>query len=184
MKAFKTYRIELKNLSLSETYEFNYELGNEFFESLDGPEVRQGNVDVSLSVIRVSSAFELDFYIKGKVTVTCDRCLDDMEIPVETENRLIVTFGEAYVEISDDQIIVSEEDGFIDVAWYIYEFIALAIPVKRVHESGECNEIMTSKLRELCVDEVNEDDDVSGSTEEQQQIDPRWNALRNLMRDN
>ena len=181
----KIYQIDLKSLSPAITYTFDYKLGDEFFESIDGPEVRHGIINVSLSVVRLSSVFELEFRIEGKVTVICDRCLDDMEIPIETINRLIVTFGEAYVETSDEQIIVSEDEGFIDVAWYIYEFTALSIPVKHIHESGGCNEIMTSKLKELCVDEVNEEEeDVSDATEGQRPIDPRWNALRNLIESN
>ena len=196
----KTYQIDLKNLSLSDNYEFDYVLENEFFESVDGPEVRQGKVNVSLSVLRMSSAFELNFRTEGIVTVICDRCLEDLEIPVETINRLIVTFGEMYTETSDEQVIVSEDEGFINVAWYMYEFIALAIPIKHFHEPGECNEEMASKLSELCVDEVSEDDEfskdedsefskdgereASGHEKSVKPTDPRWEALRNLIGDN
>ena len=180
----KKYHIDLKNLSLSEAYKFEFVLEDEFFESVDGPEVKQGKVNVSLNVVRVSSAFELDFQIKGVVMVTCDRCLEDMEIPVETINRLIVTFGETYAETSDEQIIVSEEDGFINVAWYMYEFIALAIPMKRIHNAGECNEVMALKLNEFCVDNTTENDQFSEPDNDNRPVDPRWNVLRNLVGDN
>ena len=180
----KTYKIDLKSLSLAETYKFNYVLEDEFFESVDGPEVSHGKVNVSLSVIRMSSAFELDFHINGVVTVMCDRCLEDMEISVEAINRLIVTFGEMYAETSDEQIIISEEEGFINVAWYMYEFIALSIPIKHVHEPGECDEVMASKLNELCVDEFNDDGEVSEQGKSSRPADPRWDALRNLIGDN
>ncbi|MDR2915355.1 MAG: DUF177 domain-containing protein [Tannerella sp.] len=185
MRTLKIYQIDLKNLSPAKTYEFDYVLDNEFFENVNGPEVKEGKVNVSLSVVRISSAFELDFRIEGVVTVTCDRCLDDMEIPVETINRLIITFGEMYAETSDEQIIISEEEGFINIAWYMYEFIALAIPMKHVHKPGECNEVMASKLNELCVDESEVDDEeVPESEDDIQPVDPRWNVLRNLIGDN
>jgi uncharacterized metal-binding protein YceD (DUF177 family) len=195
----KRYRIDLKSLLQATIYEFNYVLGNDFFEGVDGPEVKQGNVNVLLSVVHASSAFELEFHVKGIVTVPCDRCLDDMDVPVETVNRLVVTFGEAYAETSDEHVIVSEEEGFINVAWYMYEFIALAIPIKHVHEPGGCNEMMASKLNELCVDEVAGDDlfheanetgdDTNNDNEsfrkqDHKPTDPRWDALRNLMGDN
>ena len=200
MGTLKTYQIDLKNLSLSDNYEFDYVLENEFFESVDGPEVRQGKVNVSLSVVRMASAFELNFRIEGVVMVACDRCLEDMEFPVETINRLIVTFGEMYTETSDEQVIVSEDEGFINVAWYMYEFIALAIPIKHVHEPGECNEVMASKLNELCVDELGDDSEVSededgdisgdgdreasGHEKSNRSTDPRWDTLRDLIGDN
>ncbi|MDR1380365.1 MAG: DUF177 domain-containing protein [Tannerella sp.] len=198
MERLKTYQIDLKNFFPAVKYQFDYVLGDDFFKSVDGPEVRQGNVNVSLSVVYAASAFELDFHIDGVVTVTCDRCLDDMEIPVKTEDRLIVTFGEAYAEVSDVHIVISEDEGFINVAWYMYQFIALAIPIKHVHEPGGCNEMMALKLKELCVDEIVEDEGLFQETDEQDEIgsaepdaggydrpvDPRWETLRNLIRDN
>ena len=36
--------------------------------------------------------FEMNFQIEGVVVVPCDRCLDDMEIPIDTHNRLVVKF--------------------------------------------------------------------------------------------
>lgn len=33
-------------------------------------------------------------------------------------------------------VIVPEEDGYINVAWFMYEFIALSIPMKHVHAPG------------------------------------------------
>jgi uncharacterized metal-binding protein YceD (DUF177 family) len=196
LERLKIYQIDLKSLSPAMNYQFDYVLGDDFFESVDGPEVRQGNINVSLSVVHASSAFELNFHIDGVVTVTCDRCLDDVEIPVETRNRLIVTFGETYNEMSDEHIVVSEDEGFINVAWYIYQFIALAIPIKRVHEPGGCNEMMVSKLKELCVDEIAEDEDLFREADESggsdgddagrhnKPIDPRWETLRHLIEDN
>ena len=165
------------------TYNFDYLLDNAFFESVDGPEVRKGKVDVSLAVTCVSSVFKMTFRLKGVVMVTCDRCLDDMELPIETTNRLNVTFGEMYTEASDEQLVVSEEDGFIDIAWYMYEFIALAIPIKHIHEFGDCNEVMASKLRELCVD-VQDENDGAELADDRRKVDPRWDALRNLVEDN
>ena len=199
MERLKTYRIDLKNLARGVTYQFDYVLGDDFFERMDGSEIRHGNINVSLSVVHASSAFELNFHMDGVVTGTCDRCLDDVEIPVMTENRLLITFGETYAEISDEYIVISEDEGFIDVAWYMYEFIALAMPIKHVHETGECNEMMALKLRELCVDEIAEDEDSFRETDDSDEIngsgddtvpvsgknnkpiDPRWEALRNLI---
>lgn len=149
----KQYQIDLRKLSPSTTYKFDYLLDNDFFERVEGPEVRKGKVQVALNVVRVLSTFEMDFQLKGVITVACDRCLEDLDIAVETTNRLFVTFGEMYIETSDDHIIIAKEEGYINIAWYLYEFIALTIPIKHIHEQGDCNEIMISKLREICVED-------------------------------
>lgn len=91
--------------------------------------------------------FEMNFQIEGVVVVPCDRCLDDMEIPIDTHNRLVVKFGKEYAEESDEVVVIPEEEGAINLAWFLYEFIALAVPMKHVHAPGKCNKAMSSKLK-------------------------------------
>ena len=95
-----------------------------------------------------------------------------MEQPIETDNRLVVKLGSTNSE-DDDTVIVDENEGILDTSWYIYEFIALAIPIQHVHATGKCNPAMTKALEELSADR-------SGDEESSQAIDPRWEALLKL----
>ena len=172
---------------LTDTAEYQYQLDNEFFLDLDAPEVQKGQVNVILKVRKTSGVYQLDFQTEGKVIVICDRCLDEMEQPIETEDRLKVKLGSEYSEV-DDMVIVPEEEGYINVAWFIYEFIALSIPMKHVHAPGECNKDMVSKLsKHLRVSGDDEDDDdffEEGASDEPQAIDPRWNELKKILDNN
>ena len=138
------------------------------------PEVQKGNVKVSLNVKRLSQAFELNFQTEGIVKLICDRCLDEMNQPVHSVDRLVVKLGDEYAEEDDDLVVIPESEGLINVAWYMYEFIALAIPIKHVHAEGECNEEMSKKLGELS----------HTSTDDNMQVDPRWNELKRLLDNN
>jgi uncharacterized metal-binding protein YceD (DUF177 family) len=73
----------------------------------------------------------------------------------------------------DDVVIVDENEGILDTAWLIYEFIALAIPIKHVHAPGKCNSAMTQKLQELS-------GAVRSGEEDDKEVDPRWEKLKNL----
>ncbi|HBG56494.1 MULTISPECIES: YceD family protein [unclassified Proteiniphilum] len=188
MAKFSLYNISLKNLSAGlHTYE--YELDRKFFEAIDGDEVKKGNVKVTATVRRTSSTFEINFDINGVVQVPCTRCLDDVDQEVDTKNRLIVKFGKEYSEESDEIVIIPEEEGEINIAWFLYEFIALAIPIKHVHPSGECNRLVSSKLRKHRAvndddddmsDEDAPDDDEFTNEDDAQVTDPRWDALKGL----
>ncbi|MDR2145711.1 MAG: DUF177 domain-containing protein [Tannerella sp.] len=167
-------------MSPASTLQFDYELDNIFFDLVEGTEVKQGKVSVTVQVTKISSAYELHFHTEGAVTVECDRCLGDMEIPVEADNKLVVTLGETYSETSDEHVTVSEEEGMINVAWFMYEFIVLALPLKRVHPAGECDEKMASKLREYSVEQADGD---AAADSENVRIDARWEALRKLTED-
>ena len=186
MGKFELYTIDLKNLTPG-THDFEYLLENKFFVDIDGNEVHKGHVRVQLAVKKSSVAFELNFQIAGTVIIPCDRCLDDMELPIETQDKLIVKFGKEYAEESDEIVIVPEEEGTINVAWFIYEFIALAIPIKHVHAAGKCNKAMAAKLRQHTA--ISRDDLVEPLDEGQEEAsdeqdagvsDPRWDALKGL----
>ena len=54
----------------------------------------------------------------GVVWVPCDRCLDDMEQPITSADKLMVKFGTEYAEEGDNLIVIPEEEGLINVAWF------------------------------------------------------------------
>lgn len=188
MGKFGIYNIDLKELAPG-VHDFEFLLDNKFFADIDGTEVQKGKVKASVSVKRGAMMFELGFHLEGVAIVPCDRCLDDMEVPIDTHNRLVVKFGKEYSEEGDDIVIVPEEEGEINIAWFLYEFIALAIPMKHVHAPGKCNKTMAAKLRQHSsrrVDEEDEmDDDMSESDtpfeDDKNYTDPRWDALRGLI---
>ena len=192
MGKFKLYNVDLKNLTPG-IHEFEYLLENKFFVDIDGDQVQKGKVKVNLTVKRSSMMFEMNFQIEGVVMVPCDRCLDDMELPIDTHNRLVVKFGKEYAEESDEVVVIPEDEGAINLAWFLYEFIALAIPMKHVHAPGKCNKAVTSKLSKHLKTDANEDsdevfdtggDDIVVEEEMEEQIDPRWNELKKILDNN
>jgi uncharacterized metal-binding protein YceD (DUF177 family) len=167
----ETYKIDLKGLQ-EDTAVRDYELGDDFFKALDGSLLEHGTLHVSVSIRKITGFFELLFHTEGTVTVSCDRCLDDMEQPIVADNHLTVKLGNTYSE-DDDTVTIDENEGILDVSWFIYEFIMLAIPIKHVHAPGKCNSAMTQKLEELS-------GAVRSGEEEAEAIDPRWEALAKL----
>ena len=189
MAKFSLYNIPLKNLAPG-VHTYEYELDNKFFEAIDGEEFRKGDVKVALNVRRTSSSFELNFDIEGVIKVPCTRCLDDMKLDVDTDDRLIVKLGSEYSEESDEIVIIPEVEGEINIAWFLYEFIALTIPIKHVHPRGECNRTVSSKFKkhqavsadddEDDSDDIIDDDSEPQEDEDTPQTDPRWDTLREI----
>ena len=171
MGSLEQFKIDLKGLK-DELTQLSFDLNKDYFEALDETDVDNGALHVSLSIRKASGFFELHFHTVGTVDIPCDRCLDLMEQPIETDNRLVVKLGSTARE-EDDTIVVDENEGILDVAWFIYEFIALAIPIQHVHAPGKCNPAMTKALEELSADR-------SGDEESDDAIDPRWEKLLKL----
>lgn len=165
------YKIDLKALK-DEALSLAFDLSDDFFAALGGSQLEHGALHVSVSIRKMTGFFELLFHTVGTVTVSCDRCLDDMEQPIDTENRLLVKLGDTYSE-DDDTVTIAEDEGVLDASWFVYEFIMLAIPIKHVHAPGKCNQAMTQKLEELS-------GAARSSEEEAEAVDPRWGALLKL----
>ncbi|OAV67431.1 putative uncharacterized ACR [Bacteroidales bacterium Barb4] len=188
---FDIYKVDLKGFT-QESNTFDYLLGNTFFANIDGDEVRKGKVQATLTVKRTAVAFELDFQLQGTVKVSCDRCLDDMDLPIDTRNRLIVKFGKEYAEESDEVVVIPEDEGSINIAWFLYEFIALSVPMKHIHAPGKCNKNMSSKLKKHTArdtsdadddfgDDDTEGDDIPTDDNTAATADPRWDTLKGII---
>ena len=172
MGRFDKYNIDLKGLKAA-VVEMEFNLDNAFFGDIDGEEFQKGNVKAAVTIKKGREIFDFSFSMNGTVVVPCDRCLDDLEIEVAVENTLKVKLGNEYAD-DGDVVIVPEQDGDFNIAWYLYEFIALALPMKRVHAPGKCNHEMTGKLNKHVAGSDEQDD--AGEHE----VDPRWASLKNL----
>lgn len=186
MGRFDCYKIDLRGMR-EVNASFDLSADNEFFAHIDGPEVQKGKVQIALDVHRTVDVYEMEFTLDGVIVVNCDRCLDEMDLEVHTTGKLQVKLGADYGE-QGDVVIIPESEGVINVAWYIYEFIALAIPIKHVHAPGKCNKEMSGKLNKHLLRSA-DDEDLNGeaitfsdeSDEAEVPVDPRWEGLKKII---
>jgi uncharacterized metal-binding protein YceD (DUF177 family) len=194
---FDSYKIPLKTLSIGD-HIYDYTLDTEYFKKIDSQEVQNGKVLAQVLVRNNGNSYELNFSLEGVVKVPCDRCLDDMELPITQSDKLIVKFGTSYAEEGENIIIVPEAEGEINIAWFLYEFVALGIPIKHIHAPGKCNRMMTGKLKKhLSKSSDDEDEDIEMDMDiedsepmidfeesDSQPTDPRWDELKKILDNN
>ena len=193
MGKFEKYRFDLKGMKENHAH-YDFLLDNAFFAAIDSPELQKGKVTVQVDVKKTAQAFELSFNSQGTVVVLCDRCLDEMDQEISSTDKIFVKFGAEYADEGDNLIIVPEDEGDINVAWIMYEYIALAIPMKHVHAPGKCNKTMSGKLNKYLrtsADDMDEMEPVDDSAEDESNIvsdeendkpiDPRWSELQKLL---
>ena len=154
----------------------DFEIDNKFFEDFEESEIKEGSLFANIELEKRSSHIDLLIRISGRVKVCCDRCLEMFFFPVDCLNRLLVKFGKKIEDSDPDIISLPADKHELDLQQYLYEYILLALPIKRVHHddingNSTCDPIMLKKLKELIVGEENEND-------------PRWDELRKLMNDN
>jgi uncharacterized protein len=157
-------------------HKFDFEIDDKFFESFEESEIKEGSLRADIEIEKRSSHMDILIKISGEVKICCDRCLEMFFYPLGCENRLLVKFGKKIGEEDPDIISLTADEHELDLQQLLYEYIHLALPIKRVHPddadgNSTCDPEMLKKLNELKVEEENEND-------------PRWDELRKLINDN
>ena len=169
MHSPEQYQIAFSGLKPG-THVFDFNVGKPFFDQVEDTDIRDGKVAVTVTMAKEERMMDLHFSIRGTVMVTCDRCNELMEIGVEGHERLIVKYGDRYYEESEDIQIIPETAHQFNLSPFIYEYIHLLVPVRRVHQedadgNSMCDPLILQKLKELS---------------EHHAKDPRWEALNQL----
>jgi len=147
-----TYSIAISGLT-NETRTFSFEIDDLFFGEFEGSEVERGDLKATVTVEKKSGFMQLGVLISGKVTIACDRCLDDLSIPIAYESAPIVKFvtADENEETCNDVNILWLEStqSELDLTQYFFDSIILSIPMQCLHDEGHCNKEMIEKLKEL-----------------------------------
>lgn len=179
MKDLDKYNIETFKLSNAK-HEYDFEVDKSFFSQFENSPVSEGKVIIHLFLDKRETLIEAKFEFRGSVELTCDRSLDLFDFPIDVDGKLLYKFGEEEMEVDDEIVIITRNTQRINIAQFIYESIVLAIPYKKLHPryQEEEDEDDDSIGRIIYQDDVADD-----SKEEDQNsdnIDPRWDILKNL----
>lgn len=152
------------------SHQFDFEIDDSFFEHFEYSEIRNGVIHLHLFIEKEENLLVFRFDFDGRVRVPCDRCYEPFDLPIAGKERLILKFGHDFHEESEEVQVVPIGENHFDVSPFIYEYIHLSLPVRRVHpedESGEntCDAGIIRRLEEL---------------ESSSEPDPRWDALLKL----
>ena len=135
--------IPLNGLAAGENV-FSWRAGKEFFESFENTEILDAQLEAEVRVEKSGRYVGVDCEVTGDVTVECDRCLDELVLPVDVEILLSVKYGEEEqsdeIQTGDREIIFVPEDcAELDMSQIIYDYVCLSLPMQRIHEDGGCN---------------------------------------------
>lgn len=151
-------------------YTYSFTLNDEFFEEWKNDEIRGGEVKIEAKMERLEHILMLDFILEGEVTTMCDRCLGDLRVPIEGEEHLCVRFSDTETTDDEDVVVLPESAFEIDLAQWLYEYVAVRIPMQHIHPDGECDPEVTKYIT----------DEEEESKKDDGEIDPRWEALMKL----
>ncbi len=179
MKVTNEFLIPFIGLKLGK-HPFEFQINKAFFDKFEYHEYENCAIQVNVVLEKKSTMLELSFKHKGTVTVPCDLTNEIFDLPIKGKIKLVVTFGEEFNDDNEELLVLPHGEHQIDIAQYIYEMIVLSVPLKRVHPGIKDGTLQTealNKLSELTI----KDQKLENKKEEN--IDPRWDKLKQLLTD-
>ena len=169
MKQLKDFIIQFVGLSIG-NHQFELEVDDTFFEHFEFSQIQHGRANIDVELEKQERLMIFTFSIHGSVEVTCDRCGEEFFLSISGKERLIVKFGEEFMEESEDIICIPSTEYQIDLASFIYEYLHLILPARILHPVNEegisgCNPETLKKLE---------------SYSPQKSSDSRWEVLNKL----
>ncbi len=177
MKVSNEYLIPFIGLKLGK-HQFDYQIDKTFFDHFDYDDFEKCAIAVTVVLEKKTTMLELHFKHKGTVYVPCDVTGEPFDLPVKGKIDLVVQFGDVFNDENEALLVLPYGEHQIDITQYIYEMIALSIPLKRVHpgvKDGTLQSKVIEKLEELGVKGQKEENNTT--------TDPRWDQLKKLLTD-
>ena len=179
MKVTNEFLIPFIGLKLGK-HQFDFQINKTFFDNFDYHEYEDCDIKVTVNLNKKSTLLELSFKHKGTVYIPCDLTNEMFNLPIKGKINLIVQFGENFNNDNEELLILPHSEFQIDVSQYIYEMIVLSVPLKRIHpgiKEGTLKTETLDKLTELSVKKVKKE------KIKEENIDPRWDKLKQLLTD-
>lgn len=172
-----TYNVNI--IALSNTvHQFNYEFGDEFFGEFGSDFLSKGSFRTDVVLHKHETFLEATFHIKGNANLVCDRSLEVFDYPIESHPKMVFKLGDRDEEISEEIVMIHRDTATLNLGQFIYEFIALAVPIKKLHPRfQEETEVENEEDKDGRIVYSSED---KNSEENKNAIDPRWNVLKKL----
>lgn len=163
-------------------YNYHYTLDGSFFSEYKNEKILNGKVDFDVKLEKKERLMMFHFVFEGTVRTMCDRCLGELDWPVEGEQFLCVkteSEGNAVQDNSDDEtVILDENEHTIDLAQWMYEYVAVAMPIQCIHpDDAEGNPTCDPEMMKYLSDEEQH------LNEEEETTDPRWDILKTIKGD-
>ena len=180
MKQLKEFIIPFIGLKLGK-HSFDFKINKTFFEYFEYEDFNNSEIDLDVLLIKKNTMLEFTLAFKGYVNVNCDVTNEPYNQVITGLFDFIVKFGDEFNDENEELIIIPHGSYEFNIQQYVYESIVLAVPTKRIHpgiEAGTLKSDILNKLEELRPTTEGDKPDAKDEN-----TDPRWDKLKNLLTD-
>jgi uncharacterized protein len=168
MDSLREFSIPLRSLS-NGLHAFRWKLDERFFRNFEGSPLDNGNFEIEAVLDKEDDLSTVQLKIKGSYHSNCDRCLAEIDIPVNKEHQFYIKTG---VGVSDDPdlVLISPDATELRMADVLYDYVCLSLPLTQV---TDCEKMKVRPCNMEVLKRIQNEEGLHSDTSV-------WESLKNL----
>ncbi len=181
MESLIAFNIPLSGMKVG-LHQFEYKLDKQFFQEFPGDLIEDAVFDVKVGLEKKTSLIVVNFDFDGHLNTPCDRCMEDIKLPVKDSSQLLFKYSHEPKD-EDEVVYIPYDLAVLNIAKYIYESIGLCLPLIKTYD---CENDENRVCNDEILDYLHYQNDISGATDAPEQDsnpgNPIWDELKNKMK--
>ena len=153
---------------------YEFDIDQEFFTHFEMSKIKEATLQLELTLEKRDALVTLDFICEGSFKAICDRCTQEIDIPIDFEERLYIKYGEASDSSDEDIIWLDMHASEVDLTDTVYELIHVHLPIiNRV----DCESENFARCDKDALAVINNQDE---SDEQEDDTNDLWQELKKI----
>lgn len=164
------FYIDVYNLK-NGIHQYDFDIDDSFFTFFGNELTENGKGKAIVTIDKSDNLIDATFEIDIIVELTCDRSLEKFDHPLQQKERMMFKYGDEEQELDVDIMVITRDTQRIDLGQHLFDYIGLAIPYKKLHPRfADDDQEQDELIFQTPIDEE----------EDENEADPRWDALKKL----
>lgn len=184
MKNYRTkYKINIQGLD-DKRHDFSFDGDDEFFACFEDQDIiDKGSFTSEVVLDKSATMLRAHFKIEADIALVCDRSLEEYTEHFSIDEHYIYKFGDRFEVVSEDMEIIPFGEAEINVSQNLFDYLCLAVPMKRIHPDYRDDEDNDLDLELDDLSDEDEDPAEEEKSNDTEELDPRWAALKNFKKE-
>jgi uncharacterized protein len=135
MDSLREYIIPLRSL-FNGLHTFHWVLNKDFFKHFEASPIEECQFEVDALFDKQDDLTTVELKIKGSYRSSCDRCLAEIDIPVQKSHPFYIKTGHGVSE-DPDLVLIAPEASELKMAEILYDYVCLSRPLVQVMDCSK-----------------------------------------------